>query len=376
MRYLVLAFLFGSAAGISGAEPGVEERLARLEQEWEKSRQAASLKLGGMLQVQFEGGRRGDSRWSNDHARALLRRARLGASKDLGPGLDLRLELEMAGALSSAAAGAGSAMRAQLTDGYLRWTPRPAFELRVGQLKTPFGFEQLASDPQLATPERSLANDRLTLGRQVGAQAAFFAAGKRLGLWTGAFNGTGANNAFNDDSEALYVGRLAWEEKGGRLGPWAFGYGFGGGAFHGRDAGRGGQPAEWGLPGNSFSGARHGWSGDLRLRLGRLRLQAEALGQGLRPDSGAPAGQWNSVGGWAQAEYDLIEDRLQAVAKEERYYGRWDGEGRLETQTYTLGLSVLMREGALKLQVAYLNTHAWDLDTGHDKGVARVQALF
>ena len=40
-------------------------------------------------------------------------------------------------------------MRAQLTDGYINWNRYAAANVRVGQFKTPFGFEQLYADPRL-----------------------------------------------------------------------------------------------------------------------------------------------------------------------------------------------------------------------------------
>lgn len=42
--------------------------------------------------------------------------------------------------------------------------------VRFGQFKSPFGYEQLYGDPRLPTLERTLVNDRLTFGRQIGFQ--------------------------------------------------------------------------------------------------------------------------------------------------------------------------------------------------------------
>ena len=64
-------------------------------------------------------------------------------------------------------------------------------KIRVGQFKTPFGFEQLYSDPRLFITERSLGNDRLTQSRQLGAQVGGDVLDKRLTYAIGLFNGTG-----------------------------------------------------------------------------------------------------------------------------------------------------------------------------------------
>ncbi len=74
-----------------------------------------------------------------------------------------------------------------MTDGYITWNRHAEANVRVGQFKTPFGFEQLYSDTRLHTIERSLANDRLTLSRQIGAQVGGDFLEKRLSYARGSF---------------------------------------------------------------------------------------------------------------------------------------------------------------------------------------------
>src|SRR6185436_20881738 len=157
-----------------------------------------TLAIGGLLQVQADAGDRGDSRFTNDNDRFYLRRARLNATGKFLEEFDFRLELDLAGSLSNT-----SALRAQMTDGFINWNRYPAANVRAGQFKTPFGFEQLYGDPRLFTLERSLVNDRLTLSRQVGVQLGGDLFEKRLTYAVGSFNGNGVNNNFNDNESFL-----------------------------------------------------------------------------------------------------------------------------------------------------------------------------
>src|SRR5882724_7641489 len=124
-----------------------------------------SLTIGGLLQVQFDAGDKGDSRFTNDNDRFYLRRARLNASGRFLEEFDFRLEMDLSGTLANT-----TGLRAQMTDGYITWNRYSEANVRVGQFKTPFGFEQLYGDPRLFTIARTLVNDRLTLNRQLGVQ--------------------------------------------------------------------------------------------------------------------------------------------------------------------------------------------------------------
>jgi phosphate-selective porin OprO/OprP len=95
-----------------------------------------------------------------------------------------------------------------MTDGFVMWSRHVGLTVRAGQFKTPFGHEQLTGDPVLFTIERSLANDRLTMSRQVGVQVAGALAQKRFNYALGLFNGNGVNNGVNDGEDFLYVARL------------------------------------------------------------------------------------------------------------------------------------------------------------------------
>src|ERR1700759_4439254 len=77
----------------------------------------ALLSLGGLLQVQFEDGDRGDSRFpATGEDRFYLRRARMNATGTFAEQFDFRVEFDLAGTLGST-----NGLRAQMTDGYVNW---------------------------------------------------------------------------------------------------------------------------------------------------------------------------------------------------------------------------------------------------------------
>lgn len=100
------------------------------------------LTLGGMAQVQGEFGDAGDSRFSKSD-RFLLRRARMNAQGRFLEGFEFRIELDLGGG--------GSSLRAQMTDGYVSWSKHRIVNIRAGQFKTPFGFEQLVPTPSCSS---------------------------------------------------------------------------------------------------------------------------------------------------------------------------------------------------------------------------------
>jgi phosphate-selective porin len=163
-----------------------------------------TLRVGGLLQAQAEFGDRLDSRWDNGNDRFFLRRARINAQGRFLEEFEFRFEADAAGTLSST-----TGLRLQLTDGYIDWKRYTAASVRVGQFKTPFGYEQLYPDPRLLTPERSLPSDRLTFSRQLGLQVGGELLDSRLSYAAGLFNGNGANNSGNDNDQFLYAARVA-----------------------------------------------------------------------------------------------------------------------------------------------------------------------
>lgn len=337
-----------------------------------------TLTFGGLLQVQADFGDKGDSRFATGNDRFYLRRARLNGSGKFMEDFTFRVELDLFGTLSETAG-----LRAQLVDGFLNWSRYEFAMLRLGQFKTPFGYEQLYFDAALPTIERSLANDRLTLSRQIGGQLAgdFFA--KRLSYALGAFNGNNVNNNFNDNNEFLYVGRLAGAPWQGKLFDKDAKWTLGANAYYSEDASITGQPAEFGFdstpgtPGadNIFAGERTGVGFDTQFHLGEFELWLEYLRARLRPASGIPSGSFDSDGFYVQASYYVVPQKLQFVFK----YDTFDPDRGIagnSTDTWTVGVNYYIRGNDLKLQLDYLLVDAAGFPDGQNKVILRLQTMF
>lgn len=337
----------------------------------------ASLTLGGLLQVQFEDGDRGDARFpATGEDRFYLRRARLNATGAFAEQFDFRLEFELAGTLGST-----NGLRAQMTDGYVNWNRYAFANVRAGQLKTPFGFEQLYADPRLPTIERSLANDRLTLNRQLGAQLWGDLLDKHLSYAVGVFNGNGVNNSANDNGKFLWAGRLAVTSWKGNLFGGPASWAIGGNAFQSEDT-------ALSLPDlnldstpttpdrdNLFTGKRKGYGVDSQFETGPFSLWVEYLRNHLEPTDARPFAKFDADGWYAQAGVFLVPKKLQAVAKHETF----DPSRRLsgdDVSTDTVGLNYFIRGNSLKLQLDYLRTELpGNVDT-QNKVIVRLQAWF
>jgi phosphate-selective porin OprO/OprP len=336
----------------------------------------ATLTLGGLIQGQFEDGDRGDSRFpATGTDRFLLRRARLNATGTFAEGFDYRLEFDLAGSLS-----ATTGLRAQLTDGYVNWNHYPFANVRAGQFKTPFGFEQLYADPRLITAERSLVNDRLTLNRQLGVQVWGNFLDKRLTYAAGTFNGNGANNNSNDNSKFLSAGRVTvvpWKDKDG--GSWSLG----GNAFSSEDTALSlpdlnldSTPATADKD-NLFTGKRHGYGVDSQIETGPFSLWVEYLKVRFEPTDARPAAQFDADGGYVQAALFLVPKRFQVVLKYETFDPRRGVSGD-DVSTVTAGLNYYIRGHDLKLLLDYLRTDLGSRSTAsqQNKILLRFQAMF
>jgi phosphate-selective porin len=335
-----------------------------------------TLTIGGLLQVQADFGDRGDSRFANDNDRFYLRRARINATGKFLEEFDFRLEGEFAGTLANT-----SGLRAQLTDAFINWNRYPEANIRMGQFKTPFGFEQLFSDTRLITIERSLVNDRLTQSRQLGAQVGGDFFEKRLTYAAGVFNGTGANNNFNDDDSFLSVGRLSgvlWQGKlGGQPSTWSLG----GNVFSSEDTNVA-QASDFGFDStpstpdrdNIFAGERVGTGFDTQFMMGRFDLWAEYLAVDWEPSSRRPQAEVESDGWYVQGSYFFIPNRLQLVLKAESFDPIADDRAD-PAEIGTAGLSWYLKGHNLKLLLNYLRVQQ-EGQEDQDKILTRIQVIF
>jgi phosphate-selective porin OprO and OprP len=327
-----------------------------------------TLAIGGLLQVQADAGDHGDSRFTNDNDRFYLRRARLNATGKFLEEFDFRLELDLAGSLTNT-----SALRAQMTDGYITWNRYPAANVRVGQFKTPFGFEQLYGDPRLITIERSLVNDRLTASRQLGVQVGGDLLEKRFSYAAGAFNGNGVNNNFNDDDRFFMAGRIGVVPWQGRLWGQSASWAVGANAYSSTDSNV--PLADLGLRDSVFSGKRTGAGLDTQLVAGRLELWGELLRGRFEPTSKVPSARFDADGWYGQGSYFVVPNRLQIVLK----YETLDPNTRRDndsTDTATLGGNLYLKGHDLKLMLDYLRTQGPGPVDNQDKVIARLQVMF
>lgn len=357
-----------AALGLPGAASAVVVRPAGHE---------AALSVGGMLQMQADFGDKGDTRFTSGHDRFYLRRARLNLQGRFAENFAFRIEGEFAGSL-----GESTGYRAQLTDGYIEWSRFDFANLRVGQFKTPFGYEQLYSDPKLLTIERTLANDRLTVSRQIGLQLSGTVADQRFTYAAGVFNGTGTNTNTNTNDNMLWVGRVgavAWQ---GKLAGQDARVTVGANAYDTHDTALTGQPAEFGFdatPGgtkdNIFTGHRSAGGLDAQVHLGGLDLWGEYLRERFAPANRIPADRFDAAGWYVQAGYFIVPRIVQAVIK----YDAFDPNLSVDadrTRTWTVGANYFLKADDLKVQVDYLSTKTDGGPGTNDKLLMRLQTLF
>lgn len=328
---------------------------------------ASKLTVGGMIQAQGEFGDAGDSRFAKNN-RFLLRRTRLNAQGGFAEGFDFKVEMELGGT--------GGALRAQLTDGYVQWNASNVIGIRFGQFKTPFGYEQLASDPVLFTIERSLPNDRLTLSRQLGVQVSATAMEKRFSATAGAFNGNGANNGFNDNEDFMVVGRVSAtpiREKSREVS-------LGAGVYASQDAGLslsgfGFDAVPGGNADNLFTGARRGLGLDAQVRAGVFEVWAEYLRARFEPDNGIPDNRLTADGWYVQGSAYFAKKKFQGVVK----YEAFDPDVQTPdnaTRTWLAGLNGYVKAHDIKVQIHVQRSDAPGLSSGENKVFVRTQILF
>lgn len=337
-----------------------------------------TLQFGGLVQVQAEAGDRGDSRFSSANDRIFLRRARLNASGKFLEHFDFKLEVELAGSLAEA-----SSLRAQATDAYITWNRSPAAAVRFGQFKSPFGHEQLFVDSKLPTIERSLVNDRLTLGRQIGAQVGGELFDKRLFYAAGVFNGNGTNTSANDNDRFATIGRVSAQVFRGKLRDQDSSLVLGGGFYSSEDAGVtiaglgfDATPASSDRD-NLFAGKREGLGFDLQLKApgARFEVWAEWLEGHFEPLSGRPRASLDAEGFAVQGMVFLRPDRLELVLRHESFDPDALADAN-ESTIDTLGVNYFLKGHDLKAMINLLRIDDRLQAEAATRVLVRMQILF
>lgn len=313
------------------------------------------LALGGFFHVNGETGNAPDARFTGIADRFLVRRARLNVTATFAEGFLAKLEGDFGNNAIAGAAG----YRAQATDAYVQWNKYPEFTLRAGQFKTPFGYEQLASDTKTLTIERSLPNDRLTFSRQIGAMATGDVLKKRLNYSVGAFNGNGVNNGANDNENFMAVARLA------------------GVAYDGKTSG--GTKVKWTAGANgattydngAFTGRRYGWGWDTQLVVGAAEFWAEWLRNDLNPATGAST----SGLGWSVLAAYSFTPKWQGVLRYESYDSNTT-TANTTTKEWVFGVNYLIKGDDLKLSLNYLSGRQPTPTGTNGRLLGRMQVMF
>lgn len=373
---IIAALALLAAPGLARAASSLEERVAALEEKLaalsaenstlrEKLQakpgalpvtiagKATKLALGGFMHLHAESGDAPDSRYAGINDRVLLRRARLNIKGSFGKEWGFKLESDF----GANTLGATGGYRAQLTDGYVEWTPHPAAQFRLGQFKTPFGWEQLMSDTQNPFVERPLVSDRLTVSRQIGAGLSGSFAGGRADYAVGAFNGNGVNNANNDNDAFMTVARVAAKAWTGTVQAKPAAWSVGANVFTSRDTG-------------ALTGRRDGLGLDTQLNAGPATVRAEWL----RNHSDLATGATVEADGWHfTALYDL-SPVWQLAARFETFDAN-TATANNETDTFLFGFNHRIRGNELVLTLNYLAGNA-EIGGDDDRVIARLQMVF
>ena len=311
------------------------------------------LTLGGLLQTQYEAGDvsafegRFGSGAIDDRFR--LRRMRINVTGEFAEHFDFKLEGEFAQTDTALtvrdATGRTLASNSTRTsfgglDLWANWHRFPEFQIKLGQYKAPFGFEQLSSDPKLLTAERSQVTSALTPERQIGLQiwgkpfANVFPEQKDLvTYYAGVFNGNGRNVTVNDNDQYMFAGRLEvqpWKGKISGADAWLK---FGGNALSSRDASGTNLSPAGSVRVNSdgslssftapTAAEREGYGFDTTFHWGPFDVTAEYLSQSYeaRPVNGVMPtfSDFRAEGYSVQGGYFIVPKKLQLVTKYEHF---------------------------------------------------------
>ena len=395
------ALLFSVRLSFANDQPSVEDRLKALEntvqtlQKENKDLKAQlgwdgksaltvakpagkenKLNIGGYIQANAEFGHAPDARFNNIEDRFLIRRARLGVNGSFAEHFDFKLEGDFGANSLSEKTG----YSAQITDAFINWNQFSFANVKIGQFKTPFGYEQLLPDTKLLTVERSLANDRLTDSRQIGLGVAgnFFA--KRLAYSAGMFNGSGVNNSFNDNNNFMYAGRITGVAYQGKLAKQdtRVAIGVNGLTVHDTAISKSGfglDSTPGGTIDNLFTGNRTSWGVDGQFSWGPVGLDGEYLRTCFKPSDNIPSSSFEAAGWYVTATCFIVPSKLQALVRYEELDPNLDLKGDLSHE-YVFGLNYYIKGDSLKLSANYLLGHPAGKADNQGRFLTRVQVVF
>ena len=257
-----------------------------------------------------------------------------------------------------------------LDDAFIEDDHLPYLVGRVGQFKVPFSLEELTSDTEILSIERSEVVKQIASERDQGISFSGDIPGGLLSYSIGAFNGSKAkaattyaigsyndaakNATKNDNDQLLYAGRLV------------------------------AKPADWikigvsGLTSTDGSGSgeedRTSYGIDLQIKNPKrgCSLQGEYLNQRLEK-TGADV---SSEGFYLQAGHFVVPKHLEVALKYEEYDSDTDVTNRDDIRWTTVGLNFYIDGHDAKLMANYIFKNEGDDGYDNDTLLAQVQLRF
>ena len=334
------------------------------------------LNIGGYVQANAEFGHAPDSRFTGIEDRFLLRRARLGINGSFAEHFDFKLEADFGANSVSETTG----YRAGISDCFINWNQYDFANVKIGQFKTPFGYEQLLPDTKTLSIERSLPNDRLTDSRQIGLGVAGNFLEKRLAYSAGMFNGSGVNNSFNDNNNFMYAGRISGVPFKGKIAKQDAQVALGVNALTTHDTaisktGFGLDSTPGGTIDNLFTGDRTSWGIDAQFAWGPVGLDAEYLRTCFQPADHIPSSDFEADGWYVMASCFIIPSKLQALVRYEAFDPNLDIAGNT-TCEWVFGLNYYIKGDNIKLSANYLLGDPAGAADSQGRFLTRVQIVF
>lgn len=317
----------------------------------------SKMSLGGYIQAQFGVGDAPDARFtgSKENDSFTIRRARISLTGSFAENFDFKIQSEFAGY--------GSSQRAQLTDGFVNWNRYSFANVKLGQFKTPFGYDQLTPDTKVLTVERSLPNDFLTFSRQLGVGVWGNVLEKRLRYNVGMFNGNDANNGLNDNDSFMFAGRVEGTVLKQKVGDHELNWNVGVNGIHSDDTaasvkGFNFRTNPTGAANNTFAGTRYGFGADTQASWGRFGLFAEYLWMNFQPDNGNLTAttlddDFASNGFYVGGTFDFVPKKWQALVRYE-VLDTENGNGAADGRDIVLGLNYYIKGDDVKLMANYI----------------------
>jgi phosphate-selective porin OprO and OprP len=256
-------------------------------------------------------------------------------------------------------------------DLWANWHQFPEFQIKIGQYKAPFGFEQISPDPKLFTLERSQVTSALTPERQVGVQiwgkpfANVFPDQKDLlTYYAGIFNGNGRNISVNDNDQYMFAGRLEMQPWKGKISEAEAWLKFGGNALSSRDASGTVLSPAGTLRVNSdgslstfvapSAAERTGYGFDALFHLGPFDLIGEYLSERYEARTAPGFPDFRAEGYYVQGTYFIIPKKLQLFTK---YEGFSPGQvANDDIVSVTGGVNYYIHGDDLKIMAHYIHT--------------------